>query len=209
MAQRPGEVLMRKMFYASLAFLNFSPLWGIVIFLDSKALFFDHVEQNGTEWCSLCGCCIGMLISFLIVFLGMIEKKWQKEACVIVKSIDERKVISAEVLLSYVLPLLAFDFGSWVGMVQFLLFFMVILILQTRHNAITGNVLLELLGYRFYDCKYYNWESSHKEESQVGYKMVLITKRYLVGEEGTKLKIAFLNSQVALEVKDGLPSDCE
>ena len=121
---------------------------------------------------------------------------------VFVEDIEERKVMSAEVLLSYVLPLLAFDFGSWVGMVQFLLFFFVLLLLQVRHHAITGNVFLELLGYRFYDCKYYNEEASHNEETRIAKDAKLITRRYLGGEDGVKLNVAFLNDQVALEVDD-------
>ena len=199
---------MIKMFYACLAFMNFLPLWVIVVFLDCKALFWDHVEQNGTEWCGLCGCCIGILISSLVVVMGLNENKGQKGGRgIIVEAIEERKVMSAEVLLSYVLPLLAFDFGSWVGMVQFLLFFFVILLLQVRHNAITGNVFLELLGYRFYDCKYYNEEASHNEETRIAKDAILITRSYLGGEDGVQINVAFLNNQVALEVEDGAPSN--
>lgn len=194
---------MIKMFFACLAFMNFLPLWVIVAFLDCKALFFDHVKNNGTEWCGLCGCTIGVLICSLVVVMGLNEKKGAKDSRgIVITTIEERKAVSAEVLLSYVLPLLAFDFGSWVGMVQFLLFFFVILLLQVRHNAITGNVFLELLGYRFYDCKYYNEEASHNEETRIAKDAKLITRRYLGGEDGVKLNVAFLNNQVALEVRD-------
>ena len=194
---------MNKMFFACLLFMNFLPLWVIVIFLDCKALFLDHVKNDGTEWCGLYGCCIGLLLCSIVVFRGLCEKKGQNGGRgIIVEAIEERKVMSAEVLLSYVLPLLAFDFGSWVGMVQFLLFFFVILLLQVRHNAITGNVFLELLGYRFYDCKYYNEGSCLNEKSPPGEKVMLITKSYLGGERGVKLDVVFLNDQVALEVRD-------
>lgn len=194
---------MTKMFYACLLFMNFLPLWVIVIFLDCKALFIDHVKNDGAEWCGLYGCCIGLLLCSIAVFRGLCEKKGQNGGRgIIVEAIEERKVMSAEVLLSYVLPLLAFDFGSWVGMVQFLLFFFVILLLQVRHNAITGNVFLELLGYRFYDCKYYNEEAGQNEASRRVNDAMLITRSYLDGEDGVKLNVAFLNAQVALEVKD-------
>lgn len=207
MAHRHGEVRMPKVFYASLAFLNFFPLWMTVMFLDCKALFFDHVKQNGTEWCGLCGCCIGMLVSSLVVLIRIHEKKDAKG--VVVSSIDEKKVISADVLLTYVLPLLAFDFGSWVGMVQFLLFFIVIIVLQVRHNAITGNVFLGLLGYRFYDCKYYNEESMYNEKSRVANVTMIIAKRYLEDKEGAKLNLVFLNDQVTFDVNDDSNQDCK
>ena len=194
---------MSKMFNACLAFMNFLPLWAIVVFLDCKALFLDHVKNDGTEWCGLYGCCIGLLFCSIVVFRGLCEKKGQNGGRgIIVEDIEERKVMSAEVLLSYVLPLLAFDFGSWVGMVQFLLFFFVLLLLQVRHNAITGNVFLELLGYRFYDCKYYNEEAGHNEETRIAKEAKLITRSYLGGEDGGNLNVVFLNDQVALEVKD-------
>ena len=92
-------------------------------------------------------------------------------------------------LLSYVLPLLAFDFGTWVGLVQFLVFFCVIAVLNLRPNAIVGNVALVLIGYRFYECEYANGSNS----------VLVMTRRYLSAEAGMGIEVGFLNDEVAIE----------
>ena len=105
---------------------------------------------------------------------------------------------SAEVLLSYVLPLLAFDFGQWIGLLEFLLFFILISFLSIRHNILGGNVFLELLGYRFYSCR-------------INIKMIdggmnptdchLITRRSLAGEEGKSISVVLLDTDLMIEKK--------
>ena len=70
--------------------------------------------------------------------------------------INEEKKISTEYLLSYILPLFAFQFDKWTDVVTFLIFFSVFGFLSIRHNQFSVNILLELFGYRFYHCKLEN-----------------------------------------------------
>lgn len=51
----------------------------------------------------------------------------------------------------------------------------------------------------------YPWdgeEASLNEETRIAKDAKMITRRYLGGEDGVKLNVAFLNDQVALEVDD-------
>lgn len=180
---------MNKLFLIFLTFLDFLPLWIIVMFLDGKALFYDHVVCRGAEWCGLVGCGCGVLVAAIVVWLGVLEKKQDRETIQIVK-VKENKKLTSEVLLSYVLPLLAFNFGTWVGLVQFLVFFICIVLLNLRSNSITANVVFGLIGYRFYETEFNN-----------GANGTLMSKRYLVSEVGTTINVVKLNDNIAIEVK--------
>lgn len=180
---------MKKGFLISLCMLDFLPLWVVVVFLDCKALFVDCVIHKGAEWCGLIGCGCGVLVSLMIVWFGLREKLSQRLEPISLVAVKEKKTLTAEVLLSYVLPLLAFDFGTWVGLVQFLVFFCVIAVLNLRPNAIVGNVALGLIGYRFYECEYANGSNS----------VLVMTRRYLSAEAGMGIEVGFLNDEVAIE----------
>lgn len=58
----------------------------------------------------------------------------------------------AEYLLSYILPLFAFDFTVWNGVVLFLIFFTILGFLCIKHNYFSVNIILEMAEFRFYNC---------------------------------------------------------
>lgn len=60
--------------------------------------------------------------------------------------------ISAEFLVAYILPLIAFDFTSLMGVVLFLIYFSVLAYLSIRNNYIYTNILLEFKKYKMYNC---------------------------------------------------------
>lgn len=60
--------------------------------------------------------------------------------------------LTAEFLLAYILPMLAFDFSSLKSIVLFLIYFAVLSFLCVRNSNVYTNVFLELKGYRMYDC---------------------------------------------------------
>ena len=57
-----------------------------------------------------------------------------------------------EFLVAYVLPLIAFDFKSLVGIVLFLIYFSVLAFLSIRNNYIYINIYLEFKKYKMYNC---------------------------------------------------------
>ena len=70
----------------------------------------------------------------------------------VLKEVEEEKIISTEFLLSYVLPLFAFDFTKWDQVILFLIFYITMSFLCIRHNHFSVNIVLEFLHYRFYNC---------------------------------------------------------
>jgi hypothetical protein len=104
------------------------------------------------------------------------------------KSASELKALTVEALLMYVFPMVAFDFCRWEGLLEFLVFFVVVALLCMRQRIITGNVVLALLGFRFYRCEF--------ENSQ---ELIVITRDNLSGEEGRDIScVSLSNDDVVL-----------
>lgn len=64
-----------------------------------------------------------------------------------IREVKERKMITAEFLFSYILPLFAFDFTKWDEVIKILIF-LYIRILCIRHNNFSVNIMLEILEYK-------------------------------------------------------------
>ena len=60
--------------------------------------------------------------------------------------------LSAEFLLAYILPMIAFDYSTWKGIVLFLIYFSVLSFLCVRNNNVYTNIFFELKGYKMYEC---------------------------------------------------------
>lgn len=60
--------------------------------------------------------------------------------------------LSAEFLLAYILPMIAFDFSALHDVVLFFVYFAVLSFLCIRNNNVYTNFLFEAKGYRMYEC---------------------------------------------------------
>lgn len=60
--------------------------------------------------------------------------------------------LSAEFLLAYILPMIAFDYSTCKGIVLFLIYFCVLSFLCVRNNNVYTNIFFELKGYKMYEC---------------------------------------------------------
>ena len=167
--------------------MNFLPLWLIVIAKDVRSIWFENVTNVGAEWCGIIGIVTGILVSVGVVIVGFREK--QPLVDIMIKSVVEQKSLSSDVLLCYVLPLLAFKFTLWMELAEFLIFFLLLVALAWRHKYMSGNAFLELCGFRFYsglDMK--------------GNKVLVLTRHYWVSSEVCQIKVKLINTQVYYKV---------
>ena len=138
---------MSFIFSMSMFYLSFFPLWVSVLFIDVK-----NIIQSGnnlwTEWISIICILFGMIISWIVLCFYFHEKSIGTHTYVL-KEAEEEKIISTEFLLSYVLPLFAFDFTKWDQVILFLIFYITMSFLCIRHNHFSVNIVLEFLHYRF------------------------------------------------------------
>lgn len=184
---------MSKLFSFSLYYISFAPLWLSVLFIDLKSCI-ENSENLWTEKISI-GCILIFAIVCLIVLLIELHTN-DKESAVpqILKQAKEEKNITAEYLLSYILPLFAFDFTTWNGVILFLIFFFTLGFLCIKHNYFSVNIVLELANFRFYTCTFKNEDGIETEQT-------VISRRKLTGCIGEEVYLKSLNNEFKFDIK--------
>ena len=177
----------------SMYFLSFAPLWITVLFIDIKSL----VDGGGNKWTEIIcitGILLGTLISAIILFAKFYVTDDERYSLAIQEA-KESKTITAEFLLSYILPLFAFDFTQWDEVVKFLIFFIIFGYLCIRHNNFSVNIILELLHYRMYDCCLMNTDGKVVDR-------IVISKNILSISKGKIIEVKILNNEYYLDLYD-------
>lgn len=143
---------MNCLFQPSLFFLSFLPLWLSVTFIDIMSLS-KSLENPWTEIISLSLMGLATVVSILVVAIQVHHTKVNADPIKpTIKSAVKQRGVTAEYLLSYILPLFAFDFTQWEQVTLFLVFFATLSFLCIKHHYVYANIVLELRGYTCYDC---------------------------------------------------------
>ena len=175
-------------------FLAFAPLWISVLFIDIKSI----CEGNPNIWTEIISVSLLLSVSVISMIVLMCElaprnTTGQQEYRII--SAKEEKTITAEYLLSYILPLFAFDFTVWNEVVLFLVFFLVLAFLSIRHNYFSVNIVLELMCYRFYSCELEN-------EDGVSISKIVVCKGSLSAQIGSAILARAINNDYIVKLSD-------
>ena len=114
---------MSKIFSLSLYYTSFAPLWISILFIDIKGCI-ENSSNRWTEFISI-GCILILsLIALIVLMIALCTNGKEGTTPHKIISSTEEKTITAEYLLSYILPLFAFDFTQWSQVVLFLIFFL-------------------------------------------------------------------------------------
>ena len=142
---------MKITFKFSVFFVSYTPLWLSIIYIDLMNIFYHNTKSPWTERISIT--CI--LLAYLVFVPNMVRtlKKLGKENSEKHKiiAVHEQKTASLEYILTFVLPMFAFEFTQWESCILFLLYFTVLSYLVLKHNLLVASIVLELLQYQFYD----------------------------------------------------------
>lgn len=184
---------MSKIFFLCLYHTSFAPLWISILFIDISCI--DNPSSNRwTEYISI-GCIfISCVIALIVLLINLRTNEKEGTAPVRVISATEEKSITAEYLLSYILPLFAFDFTQWSQVVLFLIFYLTLGFLCIRHNYFSVNIILEIANYRFYTCTVEN-EDGQKREQRI------LSHRRLNGYIGETIYLKSLNNEYKLDIR--------
>ena len=177
-----------------LFYLSFTPLWISILFVDIKSIIVDN-EYLYTEYISVICILIAAAVSCFVVFWGIngnLRKGKEGTQPNIIIEAKEEKTITTEYLLSYILPLFAFDFTKWDGIVLFLVFFSVLGFLCIKHNNFCVNIILEIADYRFYNCKCINEDGQKTMQT-------IISCRKLNGCIGDEIYLKAMNNKLKLD----------
>lgn len=179
-------------FSLSLFYLSFIPLWISVIIVDIKYII-DGNNCLRTVYISIGCILIALIISLVVVRCGINIKTREGTYEYTIVDAKENKSITTEYMLSYILPLFAFDFTQWNGVVMFLIFFITLGFLCIKHNNFCVNLILETANYRFYSC-------TLKNEDKVEIKRTIISRRRLNTNVGDKVHLKLLNNEFCIDV---------
>ena len=177
----------------SMFFLSFMPLWITVLFVDIKSLF-EGGKDKWTETISITAILLGLLIALVILFVKFYMINDEKYTLKI-QDAKESKTITAEFLLSYILPLFAFDFTRWDELVEFLIFFLIFGYLCIRHNFFSVNIILEIMHFRIYECSLINGDNKVVART-------VVSKNRLTMSKGNDIEVKILNNEYCLDLHD-------
>ena len=174
---------------------SFLPLWISIIIYDLISIYNHYDTNNFIEIAVICTIIVLNALSMIALnnWLKIAQETASKEL-ILVQS-KENKTISAEFLLSYILPLFAFNFAKWDSIILFAVFFIIFAYLCLRHNHISLNLLLEIMGYSQYDCVL------KKENSDIEIERKVISKVDLNSRLGEIVKVNDLNNEISLIVE--------
>lgn len=181
---------MNKYFKISMFITSFIPLWITVLFIDIMAIFTE--EKNlYTEKIGITVIIIALIFSTIIIIKSMenVKKTNNYETFKIIEATQE-KGITSEFLLSYILPLFAFKFTEWQSVVQFLIYFCILMFLCVRNNNVYANLVLEFGKYKFYDCELLKKIENVPTKS---IHVIVISRDNLPANKGNTIRIGRLN----------------
>ena len=181
---------MSSFFSCTIFFLSFTPLWLSIIFIDTISILTDKCCV-WTEVISICCIAVGFLISSITLSLYLKHGLVNGNRKYTVLSAKEEKTISVEFLLSYVMPLFAFDFKNWQQTVLFLHLFIILCWLCVKHNHFSNNVVFEALGYRVFRCLL---DSEDHKQVDVN----VITKENMILSLQEEVLIEFVNNDFVI-----------
>lgn len=184
---------MSKIFSLCLYHTSFAPLWVSILFIDIKSCI-ENPSNRWTEYISIGCILISCLIALIVLLVALCINGKGGTTPHKVISATEEKSITAEYLLSYILPLFAFDFSQWSQVILFLIFYLTLGFLCIRHNYFSVNIILEIANFRFYTCMVEN-EDGQKSEQRI------LSHRRLNGCIGDILYLKSLNNEYKLDIQ--------
>ena len=133
---------MSNLFKVCMFVTSFIPLWISIFFIEVMSL----IEKTKYFWSEIIMLTLIILvlpisIFVMIRFLGKKENE-AGEPYEIVNAKQE-KGLTSEFLLSYILPLFAFDFTEWKSVVLFWIYFLILAFLCIRNDNVYANLVLE------------------------------------------------------------------
>lgn len=184
---------MSKIFLLSLYHTSFAPLWISILFINIKSCI-ENTSNRWTEIISIGCILISCLIAIIVLMVALYTNGTERTTTHKLIFATEEKTITAEYLLSYILPLFAFDFTQWSQVILFLIFYLTLGFLCIRHNYFSINIILEVANFRFYSC------SMENEDGKVLERRI-ISHRRLNGCVGETLYLKSLNNEYKLDIQ--------
>ena len=138
-----------------LAFLAYTPLWLLVAIRDLNSILTDDRQNLVVEWTGFGVIAVLWVIGFLWVCL--VSRKdfvsWAKTSDSFkIVSCREQKTVTVSFVVENVMPMFVFNPTTAEGLALTLAYFLIIASLAVKHRHFPANVIVEWLGWTFYEC---------------------------------------------------------
>ncbi|GLC31133.1 hypothetical protein [Clostridium omnivorum] len=185
---------MGKYFKIAMFITSFTPLWITIMFINILSII-KGGPNLCTEKIGLAVIVISMFFSICIIYGSMKSIKETAYKPYKIVNATQEKGITSEYLLSYILPLFAFDFTKWDSVVQFLIYFSILAFLCIRNNNVYANLMFECRRYKFYTCEL-QWAP---EPDVAPIQAVVISRLNLCANKGNTIEVEQLNKPFYLK----------
>jgi hypothetical protein len=179
---------MGKFFKIAMFITSFTPLWLTIAFKDILNIIRGDPNLY-TEIIGLIIIMLSLVLSISIIIASMRNLNVSEYKPYKIIEVSQEKGMTSEFLLSYILPLFAFDFTKWDSVVQFLIYFVIVAFLCIRNNNVYANLIFELQKYKFYSCKI-QWAP---EPSARPIQAIVISRSNLCSNASNTIEVATLN----------------
>ncbi len=116
-----------------------------------------------------------------------------------ITNVKKNSNLSIDFLISYILPMLVFDFTSLLHIILFVLYFSTLAFLCIRNNHVYVNIFLELGGYKIYtadvECSIINGNCKYTES-------LIISKNDLVGAKEKKIIVYDFDKKIYIDLTE-------
>jgi hypothetical protein len=161
---------MSKIFKWNMFFTSFLPLWFSIAIFDAWNIVcyslkyipsHPQCHKDITDFISgilleTITICVLIICSFISIHgINKEIREQEKNPAPARGTITRAKranKLTAEFLLAYILPMIAFDYGELKQITLFIVYFAVLSFLCIRNSNVYTNILLEFKGYKMYDC---------------------------------------------------------
>ena len=106
--------------------------------------------------------------------------------------------LSAEFLLAYILPMIAFDFSQGKSVLLFAMYFGVLAYLCIRNNNVYTNIYLEIKNYRMYEC---DVKCKVANSEKVYQKSLVISRRNLITRINSDMKYCDFDNYIYIDLE--------
>jgi len=186
---------------------SFIPLWISILFV----VFADNRQTDGSTlraivengniqtYFSLILVCV-VLFSTTCVVLFLLSSCKQNRISGVGKITHARKstTLATDFLLTYIMPLIAFDFTRNRDIALFLIYFALIAFLNIRNGNVYTNILFEVMGYKIFSCDIERKVAGKKYDVP---SCVIISKKDLVGQVGQDFSYFDFNNDTYLHLQ--------
>lgn len=165
-------------FLFSVYYISFFPLWVSILFIDCTNIFCSSDPNIITEIISIFAILIILLLCLIVLHTRM-KKQKSGDNCetFTLCEVKLNKKIIVEFIFTFVLPLAAFDFCSWQGVVLFVFFFLLLFHILVSLFNYPMLCSLVFFGYKIYDCKYLDIDNNIHEAAFICNKTIKANKK--------------------------------